>query len=232
MDAGLIFLAVVAVDLYIVATGRLLARNTACAVQGLLLALVPLVPGPGALLAEGRLLEVAGASAATLLMKAFLVPLFLRRALRRTGMLREVDPQVSLHLSLLLCAGLVILSFVLWPALVPEVPGASPLGVPAGIATLLIGLYLTVTARTQVTQVLGYLVAENGVFVIGLVVLGEFPLVVEMGVLLDVLVAVMLMAALFTADTPAAEDGAGPVVLAPAPAPAPASGVSRGEVRP
>ena len=202
MDVGLIFLGVVAVDLYIVATGRLLARNSACAVQGLLLALLPLAPGPSALSADGRLLEVAGASIATLLMKAFLVPFFLRQALRRTGIVREVDPSVSLHLSLLLCAGLVILSFALWPALVPEVPGASPLGVPSGIATLLIGLYLTVTARTQVTQVLGYLVAENGVFVIGQVVLGEFPLVVELGVLLDVLVAVMLMATLFAADEP------------------------------
>jgi len=132
MDPGLIFLAIVAVDLYLVATGRLLARNTACAVHGLLLAPLPFAPGPEALAAQGRLLEVAGAAIATLLLKAFLVPMFLRRALRRTGLVREVDPSVSLHLSLLVAAGLVILSFVLWPALVPAVPGASPHGVPSG----------------------------------------------------------------------------------------------------
>jgi hydrogenase-4 membrane subunit HyfE len=52
------------------------------------------------------------------------------------------------------------------------------------------------SGRTALTQVIGYLVLENGVFIIGQMLLGEFPMVVEMGVLLDVLVAAMLMAVL------------------------------------
>ena len=200
IDADLILLAIVAVDLYVVSTGRLLARNTACAVQGILLALLPLAAASASLGEDGLAIEIGIASVATLVLKAIVVPHFLRRALLQTGVSREVEPFVSLHLSLLVAAGLVGLSFWLWPALVPPRAHTSPFGVPAGMSTLLIGLYLTVTGRTKVTQVLGYLVAENGVFVIGQVVLGEFPLVVELGVLLDVLVAVLLMGVLFAFD--------------------------------
>lgn len=198
MNAALsgLLLGVVGLDLYVASTSRLGARIRACALQGVLLGCVPLTTlGPAPSLE--RLLQMGLAAAATLLLKAVIIPLFLRRAMRATGITREVEPFVSLHLALLFCTCLVGLSFWVGATVLPPSPGVSPLGVPVGLATLLVGLYLTVGGHQELTQVVGYLVAENGVFVIGQTLLGEFPLVVELGVLLDVLVAVMLMAVLF-----------------------------------
>jgi len=193
----LLLLAVIGLDLFIASSSRLRARIQACALQGLALAALPLaVEGTGVLTASGRVVHVALAVTATLVLKAGAIPLALTRAMHRSGVRREVEPFVSLHLSLLLTAILVGLAFYIGTAVLPRLPGVSPLGIPAGLATLLVGLYLTMSGRTALTQVIGYLVLENGVFIIGQMLLGEFPMVVEMGVLLDVLVAAMLMAVL------------------------------------
>jgi hydrogenase-4 component E len=198
LNADLLLLLVIGIDLFIGSTGRLGARIRACALQGLVLAALPLaIQGTGVLTGGERVLHTVLAVLATLLLKAVAIPYFLLRAMRQSGVQREAEPEHSLHLSLLLCAVLVGLSFWISAVMLPPPEaGSSPLGVPAGLATLLVGLYLTVGGRTELTQVIGYLVLENGVFVIGQRVLGEFPLVVELGVLLDVLVAVMLMAVL------------------------------------
>ena len=203
----LLLLAVIGLNLFIASSSRLRARIQACALQGLALAALPLVvEGTGVLSASGRVVHVAAAVAATLVLKAWAIPLALTRAMHRSGVRREVEPFVSLHLSLLLAAGLVGLAFWIGTAMLPRLPGVSPLGIPAGLATLLVGLYLTMSGRTALTQVIGYLVLENGVFIIGQMLLGEFPLVVELGVLLDVLVAVMLMAVLVASGQGATPD--------------------------
>ena len=195
--ADLLLLALVGIDLYIVGTSRLIARIRASVLQGVVLAaLVFVLRGPSALQSQAGMGHLAAAVLGTLLVKAVVIPLFLRKALRDSGIKREVEPFVSLHLSLLVAGTLVGLSFWLGSLVPLAAPEGSPLAVPAGLSTLLIGLYLTVNAKKDLTQVIGYLVAEHGVFVIGQVVVGQL-VVVDVGVLLDVLVAVMLMAILF-----------------------------------
>jgi len=209
LDADLLLLFVIGIDLFIGSTCRLGARIRACALQGLVLAALPLaIQGTGVLTGGERVAHTVLAVAATLILKAIAIPFFLLRSMRRSGVRREADPERSLHLSLLLCGILVGLSFWIGAVMLPPEAGSSPLGVPAGLATLLVGLYLTVSGRTELTQVIGYLVLENGVFVIGQRLLGEFPLVVELGVLLDVLVAVMLMGVLVVSAHRPDENGA------------------------
>jgi hydrogenase-4 component E len=70
---------------------------------------------------------------------------------------------------------------------------ASPLVLPLALATILIGLFLIVSRRKAIMQVVGYLVLENGVFIFGVALAQEEPFLVEMGVLLDVFVAVFIM---------------------------------------
>jgi hydrogenase-4 component E len=78
-------------------------------------------------------------------------------------------------------------------ALPVSATGHAPLLIPAGLATLLIGLFLIVSRRTAVTQVLGYLVIENGIYAVGVALVGGVPLLVELGVLMDIFVAVFIM---------------------------------------
>ena len=75
----------------------------------------------------------------------------------------------------------------------PAVPVVSRLALPVAVATLLSGLFVIVTRRQALMQVLGYLVLENGIFVFGLALAHEEPLLVEMGILLDIFVAVFVM---------------------------------------
>ena len=205
--ADLLLLALIAIDLYIVGTSRLMARIRASALQGIVLAaLVFVLRGEVALQSREGTLHLIGTVLGTLLVKAVVIPLFLGKALRDSGVRREAEPFVSLHVSLLVAGALVGLSFWLGSLVPLPAPDGSPLALPAGLSTLLVGLYLTVNAKKDLTQVIGYLVAEHGVFVIGQVVVGEL-IVVDVGVMLDVLVAVMLMAILFVrvdhADGPA-----------------------------
>jgi hydrogenase-4 component E len=174
------------------ATSRLPARIGACALQGALLAVLAVM------VAHSRgWLPVALAATMIFLLKAILIPMYLRRAIQRSGVRREVEPFVSLHGSLLVAALLAAIAF--WLGSRMQLPASVPssLGVQVGLATVLIGLFMAIRAHTELAQVIGYLVIENGVFVIGQVLLGGVPLVIELGVLLDVLVAGMLMAVLF-----------------------------------
>jgi hydrogenase-4 component E len=93
-------------------------------------------------------------------------------------------------------AGVAALVFSLWVGSRLELPGpvpASSLMVPAGLATLLIGLFVIVSRRKAVSQVLGYIVIENGIYVVGVALVGGVPMLVELGVLMDAFVAVFIM---------------------------------------
>jgi hydrogenase-4 component E len=69
---------------------------------------------------------------------------------------------------------------------------ASPL-IPAAMAMALCGLFLIIARRQALTQVIGYLVFENGIYLFGLAISAKNPLLVELGVLLDVFVGVFVM---------------------------------------
>jgi hydrogenase-4 component E len=74
--------------------------------------------------------------------------------------------------------------------------GRSPLLVPVAFATLFIGFLIVVSRKKAITQVLGYLMMENGVFVFGMSLAYQLPFVVEFGILLDVLVAILVFGVL------------------------------------
>ena len=98
-------------------------------------------------------------------------------------MRREVEPFVGHTLSVIV--GVASLMFAIWVdsrlALPASPAGGTSLTIPVGLATLLIGLVLIVSRRTAVTQVLGYIVVENGIYAVGVVLVGGVPLLVETG---------------------------------------------------
>ncbi len=189
--SDLLLLLVVVTNLSIVASSRLTACIRASALQGVALAALPVV-----LRLEGSstaLVHVVLMAAALLAIKAIAIPSLLFRALREASVRHEVEPFVSLHLSVLLAAGLIGMSFWLATVLVLPRPAPSVVLVPAALATLLIGFLVLVSRRQAVTQVVGYLLLENGVFIFGQTLTRENPFVVELGILLDLLVGVFVM---------------------------------------
>jgi hydrogenase-4 component E len=189
--ANLILFFIMILDLSILVTSRIGHCVRTIAIQGVLLALLPLAFGTGG--GTTPMLHLVLMSAGALAIKAILIPWLLFRAIRVADVYREVEPFVSMHLSLLLGAALVLTSF--WIATVLVLPHAAParLLVPAAFSTLLIGFLILVTRKKAVTQVVGYVVLENGVFIFGQALAQALPVVVELGILLDVLGGIFVM---------------------------------------
>ncbi len=182
---------VVVLGLQTVATSRITAAVRAVALQGVALSFLPFALGH-TLGLWGMILSCA----VTLGLKGILIPLLLNRAVRQARVVHESDPFVSLHVEVLLGAALVALAFWLGGSLpLPMPPGHDPnrLVVPIALATLLLGFLVIVVRRKAITQVVGYLMLENGVFIFGQALARELPFVVELGILLDVLVGVFVM---------------------------------------
>jgi hydrogenase-4 component E len=175
------------VNFFLLGTSRLRALIRGSAVQGVLLALLVLS-------AHGSIaLQAVLIAAGTLVLKGAVIPSMLSRAMRDVGIHREVEPVIGFVPSLLL-GGLgtgLSLVFARTLPLAPQHLGS--LLVPASLATALTGFLLMATRRKAVTQVVGYLALENGIFVMGLALVEAMPLFVEIGVLLDLVVAIFVM---------------------------------------
>jgi hydrogenase-4 component E len=130
---------------------------------------------------------------ATLLIKAILIPGYLFRTLRRLMIHRDIEPLIGYGTSLFAGAALVALAFAIAAGLPLPTGAPSRLLVPASLSALLLGFLLIVSRTKAVSQVVGYLIAENGIFLFGVSLLHEMPLLVEMGILLDIFVAVFVM---------------------------------------
>jgi hydrogenase-4 component E len=133
-------------------------------------------------------------SLAVLGIKGLCFPWLLRRTLRRVIKEPHLAPRIGYNLSLL--AGILALVFSLW--LETRLPVASDffpfLLFPAAFSTIFAGFVLIVGRKKAITQVIGYLATENGVFLLGLPLLSEAGgFWFEMLMLLDVLVAVFVM---------------------------------------
>jgi hydrogenase-4 component E len=189
--ADLFLLAIVAMEIYIVATTRLGAAVRACVVLGALLGAVPIAlawGSTGAALGHALLIGIGSAA-----VKALLLPWLLLRAIRLARVRREAEPFVSLHASLLAGTALVGLSFWMARSLALPRPAPSALIVPVAFSSLWLGFLMLVVRRKAISQVIAYLVLEDGVYLFGLALAADMPLVVEIGILLDVLVGVLVM---------------------------------------
>lgn len=171
----------------ILGTSRLRAAINASAAQGALLGLLAVfVHGSPAM----RPILLATAAAA---IKGLLIPAMLMRALRDAAIHREIEPYISFLTSLLLGA-VATGAAVLFADRLPLAPAhQDSLLVPASLSTVLTGFLVLSTRRKAITQVVGYLVLENGIFIMGLTLHDAMPSLVEIGILLDLLVAIFVI---------------------------------------
>jgi hydrogenase-4 component E len=129
----------------------------------------------------------------TALIKCLVFPRLLERAVRETVIQREVEPLLGYSLSLL--AGLLFLVGSVWVARrLPLPPGSgNVLVLSTALFTAMCGFILIVGRVKAITQTIGYLVLENGIYLLGLTLAAREPALVEMGILLDIFVGVFIM---------------------------------------
>jgi hydrogenase-4 component E len=190
MDQFLDPLLIVALALNFVALGvsRIRAIINTVALQGMLLGVLPLFVPHHVFELRTVLLIIV-----TVGLKGFVIPSFLVRAMREANIQHEVNPVVNYMSSLLLGAIGTGLALVFSYSLPLAEKDVGYLVVPASLATVWIGFLLLTTRRKAITQVLGYLLLENGFFLFGLLLLEAMPFLVEIGVLLDLFTGVFVM---------------------------------------
>ncbi len=174
-------------NLLALGTSRLPALITAMSAQGMILGVMPL-------LMEERLdWRVSLVATATVAGKGLVIPGLLRRALRVAQIDREIEPLLGYVPSLLLGAGGTLAAVALAQALplLPEHAGS--LIVPGSLASVFTGFVLLIGRAKAVSQVCGYLIMENGIYLFGLLLIHSTPLLVEAGILLDVTVGVFII---------------------------------------
>jgi len=132
-------------------------------------------------------------SAINALVKGVALPMLLLYAVRKVHAKREVEPLVSFKVSQLIVFLLAVASFIVGKLLHIHEAIASELAIPVALTTMGTGLFILCSRRKAITQVLGFLVFENGISVFGSGILLEYGLIVEMGILLDVFVLVFVL---------------------------------------
>ncbi|NQU41873.1 hydrogenase [bacterium] len=166
---------------------RLGACVRTAAHQGMLLCLLPV------LVAHDFTLGLVPVVLLGLIVRGILMPRLLWRAVLKAGVRRELVPEVGFLFSLLAGVVLLGLCFLIAQPLQADQATARTLALPVALFTIMTGFYLIIMRRTAAMQALGYLVMENGIFAFGAVFAVHEPALIEMGVLLDVLLAVFIM---------------------------------------
>lgn len=187
MGIDAIMVVLVLTNLVLLGSSRLMTCIRVLAIQGIVLGILPL-------LADHEVTFVlALLVVATVGLKGVVFPLLMVRALQAAEVRREVEPFVGYVWSML--AGLVALMAAIWFGARLQTPSfmGSSLIFPMALFMILVGLFLTISRRKALTQVMGYVVLENGIYAFGTVMVHKVPVLVELGVLLDAFLAVFVM---------------------------------------
>ncbi|MEK7294100.1 MAG: hydrogenase [Nitrospirota bacterium] len=133
------------------------------------------------------------AAALTVVIKAVLIPRILKQVVERLNVTRELVMNVNVPASLLICGGLVMLAFFITQPIIPLGFLLTRDSLAIALAIILIGFFTMIARKKAVTQVIGFLVMENGLFLGATSAAYGMPLIVEIGVFFDVLVGALII---------------------------------------
>ena len=185
MGLELALILIVFLGVVILGSSRLGTMIQLFALQSLVLSATPLLVHPGK--------HAVVMAFVTVVLKVFLMPNLLFWAIRHVSIRREVQPLVGYGKTLMLGGFLIGTAFFISSKLDLPVEETSNLLIPCAFSIIMIGFLLLVSRLKAITQVIGYLVMENGIFLFALLLLEKTPLLMEMGILLDIFVGVLIM---------------------------------------
>ncbi len=172
--------------LYLGIAHRLLTYIKILALQGVLLFGIVFIQ-----LIEINVINLAFILLETIIFKTLAIPLFLNYVMKRNRITRDAEPFLPNFFSLIIITLIIITTFILSNAVAGSQIGKIYFVV--SLSTLFTGLYIIVTRNKIITHVMGYLVIENGVFILSIAVGSEMPMLVNLGILLDIFASVFLL---------------------------------------
>jgi len=172
----------------ILASGQLYRAIYAVAAQSAFLA----VAGAVLALATGNadLWVIAGI---TIVVKAGFLPWLLIRVVKRIGVRREIEPVIPTMATVAIAAATVVLSFHLAASLGAVRQTITGNALPVGVALTLLGVLVMASRKTALSQMVGLFACENGIFFTAMAVSQGMPLIIEIGVVLDVVLGALVM---------------------------------------
>lgn len=172
--------------LYLAIANRLITYINILAVQGFILFGVTFLQ-----LHEINTVNLVLILLETVVFKALAVPIFLGYLLKRNNITREAEPYLPNFLSLVIVTVIIIVTILLANSI--KDTKLDKIFFIVALSTLFSGLYLIASRRKIITHVIGYLIIENGVFVLSLAVGNEMPMLVNLGVMLDIFASVLIL---------------------------------------
>lgn len=182
-----VLVTILMLNLFALGTSRISAVIRVVAMQGVLLGIIPL------LVHHQLTIPVVLMIVAAIVFKAIVIPGIMVRALRDAQIKREVEPLIGFLPSIILGAMATALALLFASQLPLVQQHQHTLLAPTAIATVLVGFILLVTRYKAISQVIGYLVLENGIFIFGMLLIEAMPLIVELGVMLDLFVGIFVI---------------------------------------
>lgn len=179
--------------LVVTAVGSVLVRRLngsvhVLGVQGLLLA-----AAAGVVALETGSAHAYAAVAITVAVKVLIVPGILLLVLREVRIKKEIEAVIPQRLVLLLAIGLVMVAYYVAGPLAPQGELIVANSLPAAMSTLLIGLLHMLTRKKAISQVIGIVAMENGLYLLAISATQGLPFAVELGVAVDLVLGVMVM---------------------------------------
>lgn len=174
--------------LYLSTTSRLLAHVRTLAVQGLLLFLICAMD-----FSHHPWYIIAFLTVETLLVKAILIPMFLTKVVKKTHSNRDTDANIAHFYCLLISSVILFAGFMLSVIEIPSLLMINPICFGIALATIIISLWLITIKHKILSNVIEFITMENGIFLLSLSVAKEMPILVNIGVLLDVFIAIYIL---------------------------------------
>jgi hydrogenase-4 membrane subunit HyfE len=174
--------------LLILAAGQIFRAVWAVAAQAVFLGLAGAVLG--AATGNPDLWVIAGV---TIAVKAVFLPWLLLRVVRRVQIPREIEPVIPTSVTLVVGAAVVVLAFHLDASLGPVRQAVTGNALPVGVTLILVGVLVMATRRKALVQMVGLFASENGIFFTAMAVSQGMPLIIEIGVILDVVLGALVM---------------------------------------
>ena len=172
--------------LYLAIANRLLTYIKVIAFQGVILFGVAFIE-----LSEINIVNLIFILLETIIFKTIAVPLFLRYVIDKNRITREAEPYLPNFISLIVITLIIVITFLISNTITDV--HLKKIYFVVALSALFSGLYIIATRKKIITHVMGYLVIENGVFILSLAVGNEMPMLVNLGILLDIFVSVFLL---------------------------------------
>ncbi len=174
--------------LLILAAGQLYRAIYAVAAQAVLLGIAGGVLG--AATGNVDLWVIAGI---TIVVKAIVLPWLLIWVVKRLNIPRDIEPVIPINVTLAGAAGIVVLAFHLSASLGSVRQAITGNALPVGIALILLGILVMASRRKALVQMVGLFASENGIFFTAMAISQGMPLIIEIGVILDVVLGALVM---------------------------------------